>query len=95
MARKKLTEGVFPEGGRGRKQCPKCESFIAAGSKECPSCGRKFRNRKPKPKKRRARTVAASDNSPDLEKNILKLALRAGGIENLKKAVGSVEADLK
>lgn len=37
---------VYTEGGKGRKQCPKCNVFIAAVTKECPQCQHDFRAEK-------------------------------------------------
>jgi hypothetical protein len=33
-----MSAKTFSEGGKGRKQCPRCKAFIAANSAACPAC---------------------------------------------------------
>ena len=89
MAKKPETSEIktFKEGGRGRRQCPKCKVFV--GSRQSPCvCGHEFEPAPAKASKgRKAATVATIDPL-----KVIGLVKEFGGVAKVKKALADVAA---
>jgi hypothetical protein len=96
MAKKAATEtgieGYSKEPqGAGWKRCPQCEGFVKGPvTKECPACHHKFEFK--------SRTVRrplpdVADREQQMEQQVMLLALKMGGLQNVQKAVQKLQAD--
>lgn len=71
--------------GRGRKQCPKCGTIVAARAPKCRNCGYEFLKRTAGPA---ARKVASEQRGIQ---EVISFIKAHGGVENARRVVEDVQ----
>ncbi|AMV21522.1 hypothetical protein [Planctomyces sp. SH-PL14] len=92
MAKAPAIEGYSKDPmGAGWKKCPQCEGYVKGPvTKECPNCHHLFEFKSRTVKKPVASTV---DREQQMEQQVMLLALKMGGLQNVTKAVQKLAAD--
>lgn len=87
-------EGFSTEAqGAGWKRCPGCEGFVKGPvTKVCPSCGHEFQFKSRLARKPSAGPDTASRET-QMEQQVMLLALKTGGLQNVTKSVQKLAAD--